>query len=64
MVSTVFDLVLASVQVPPVWALFFAMYNFGALLFGLLLIGSSEPRAGLSCGARLSPRKHPSWIIV
>ena len=49
---------------PPVWVLFFTMYNLGDLLFGLLLIRSFQPCAVVSCGARLCPRKRPSGIIV
>ena len=49
---------------PRVWVSFFATYSLGALVFGLLLIRSSQPHAVVSCGARLFPRKRLSWIIV
>ena len=49
---------------PTVWVSFFVMYNLGALLFGLLLIRNFQPRTVVSCGACLSPRKRPSWMIV
>ena len=40
------------------------MYSFGALLFGLLLIRTSQPHALLYYGARSFRRKPPSWIII
>ena len=49
---------------PPVRVSFLKMYRLGVLLLGLLLIRGSRPCAVVSCGARLSPRKHPCWIIV
>ena len=60
-ISTMPDPVLATVHA---WVSFLTTYSLGALLFGLLPIRGSQPHAVVSCGARLFPRKRPSWIIV
>ena len=48
---------------PRVWVSFSATYSLGASLFGPRLILRSQPHAVMFCGARLFPRKRPSWII-
>ena len=63
-ISTGSDTVLATVHAPPGVGIILRNVCLGALLFGLLVIRSSQPHAVVSCGAHLFPRKRLSWIIV
>ena len=62
-ISSGSDTVLATVHFPRCRYHSSQRTVWGASLFGLCLIPSSQPHAVVFCGARLFPRKRLSWII-